>query len=96
MKENYKSIAEALTEAGFKTSLEQSEGIPLDFKITPYSLNSKLSFRFENLDDFTAFLSQTGHVDVEALQGSFFDLGLDPNNFFWVNFFEKGKEEEEM
>ncbi len=94
MKENFKAISDALTQAGFKTSLESAEGMPLDFKITPYSLNTKLSFRFENLDDLTEFLSHTTSVDPAQLNTSFMELGLNPHEFFWVNFFEKGKEEE--
>lgn len=96
MKENYQAVSKALSDAGFKTSLESAAGIPLDFKFTPYSLNTKLSFRFDNFDDFIDFLSQTGTPDTPELRTSFLDLGLDPNNFFWVNFFEKGKEEFDM
>lgn len=92
MKESYQVISDALHEAGFKSSLEDKAG-PLDFKITEYSLNTKLSFRFENLQDLIDFLSQTGHAEVEHLQASFMDLGIDPDKYFWVNFFEKGKEE---
>ena len=92
MKENFKAISDALQQAGFKTSLESAEGMPLDFKITPYSLNTKLSFRFENLDEFTEFLSHSSSVDSSQLQASFMELGLNPSEFFWVNFYEKGKE----
>ena len=94
MKENLKAVSQALSEAGFKTTLEENEGIALDFKITPYSLNTKLSFRFENLEEFSEFLTHSSSIDSSQLHASFMELGLNPNEFFWVNFFEKGKEEE--
>ena len=90
MKDNLKAVSEALNEAGFKTTLEQSEGMPLDFKITPYSLNTKLSFRFENLEELSEFLVHSSTIDSSQLHASFMELGLNPNEFFWVNFFEKG------
>ena len=98
MKEAYKPIFEALTKAGFTQRLENSAGEPLDFKFTPYSLNTKLSFRFDNFEDFINFLSESGNeVSPEKttlIQTAFVELGLKPHEFFWVNFFEQGKEEE--
>ena len=100
MKENFKVISDALSKAGFTASLEDSAGVPLDFKITPYSLNTKLSFRFEDLDELQEFLQNSGNGDAnnldKQLPASFMELGLNPKEFFYVNFFEKGKEEEEM
>jgi hypothetical protein len=98
MEENFKTISDALAKAGFKTSLESTTGKPLDFKITPYSLNTKLSFRFENLDAFRNFLVSAGvSVDEKRstqIEAGLLELGLDPIQFFYVNFFEAGKEEE--
>ena len=71
------------------------DGKPYDFKITPYSLNEKLSFKFENLDHFLAFLKLSGADSQEKtklLNGTFVELGLDPKEFFYVNFYEKGKD----
>ncbi|HEY0046212.1 MAG TPA: hypothetical protein VGB44_05825 [Flavobacterium sp.] len=100
MKENFKIINEALESAGIKSSLEDAAGNPLDFKLTPYSLNSKLSFRFENADEFVEFLQDAGTtVDEQRLtqiNSAMIETNLNPNSFFYVNFFEKGKEEEEM
>ena len=98
MEENFKAIAKALDEAGLKNSAENKTGKPVDFKITPYSLNTKLSFRFSNLDEFVAFIGLTTEEPLAEkltlIQSAFVDLGLDPNEFFYVNFFERGKEAE--
>ena len=96
MKENFLAISNALKDAGFKQSLESSEGKLLDFKFTPYSLNTKLSFRFDNLKEFCIFLRESGHEIQEKeqnmIKAALLELGLKPDEFFYVNFFEKGKE----
>lgn len=96
MKENFLAISNALTEAGFKQSLENSEKKALDYKFTPYSLNTKLSFRFNNLKEFCHFLAESGHdvseEESNMIKAAFLELGLKPDEFFYVNFFEKGKE----
>ncbi len=96
MEENFKAIASALDAAGLKSSAESKTGKPVDFKITPYSLNTKLSFRFPNLDEFIAFIGLTTDEPLPEkqvmIQSAFVDLGLNPNEFFYVNFFERGKE----
>ena len=98
MKENFKAISDALNKAGFKNSLENAEGKTLDFKITPYSLNTKLSFRFDNFSDFTEFLvlsnGPTSEERATLIHNAFAELGLNPDEFFYVNFFESGKEDE--
>lgn len=96
MKENFATIANALIDAGFKPSIEHAAGKPLAFKFTPYSLNSSLSFRFENLKEFCEFLEESGHdvpkKEHAAIKAALLELGLAPDEFFYVNFFEKGKE----
>lgn len=98
MTDIFKSIVDALVREGFHTLTEKKEqqGRPLDFRITPYSLNSKLSFKFDNLEHFVAFLELHDISELAdktaALQATLNELGLDPNQFFYVNFFEKGKE----
>lgn len=99
MTDNYKEILAALVKEGFHQlpGQDPQTGKALDFKITPYSLNTKLSFRFENLDHLIEFLKRSGAESekrIEVLHTTFIELGLDPAQFFWVNFFEKGKEEE--
>lgn len=99
MNDSFKDIVDALVREGFYTLTEKKEreGRPLDFKITPYSLNTKLSFRFDSLDHFIEFL-KLRETDVEqkqaALQTTFNELGLKAGEFFYVNFFEAGKEQE--
>jgi len=100
MNEQFKPIIESLVNEGFHqlTEKKEQQGKPLDFKITPYSLNSKLSFKFESLDHFKEFLKisdgETPSEQVALLDATFLQLGLKPNDFFYVNFFEKGKEQE--
>ncbi|GEP50142.1 hypothetical protein FNO01nite_08140 [Flavobacterium noncentrifugens] len=100
MNEQFKSIIDTLIHEGFHQLTEKKElqGKPLDFKITPYSLNTKLSFKFDNLDHFKEFLKisdgDTPSEQVALLDATFLQLGLKPNDFFYVNFFEKGKEQE--
>jgi len=98
MKEHFKAIADALQKSGFRTSLEDTVGKPLDFKITSYSLNSKLSFRFENLDEFAEFIKISGNILSEEktnlINTALIELGIDAKDFFYVNFFEQGKEED--
>ncbi|MFT3794667.1 hypothetical protein [Flavobacterium sp.] len=98
MTDIFKTIVDALVREGFHNLTEKKEqqGRPLDFSITPYSLNSKLSFKFDNLEHFIGFLQmhQIAGLDdkTAALQATLNELNLDPNQFFYVNFFEKGKE----
>jgi len=98
MEENFKAIAKALDDAGLKSSAENKTGKPVDFKITPYSLNTKLSFRFSNLDEFVTFIGSTVEEPIPEkivlIQSAFVELGLDPNEFFYVNFFESEKDQE--
>jgi hypothetical protein len=97
MKETFQAVADALSKAGFKAPLENAAGKALDYKITPYSLNTSLSFRFDNLEEFADFLNVSGHVTPEKttlITTAFVELGLNPRDFFYVNFFEHGKEVE--
>jgi len=95
MEENFKAVSDALSAAGLKGSAESKTGKPVDFRITPYSLNTKLSFRFANLNAFIRFLQITGEELSEEKLGMvrsvLIELGLKPDEFFYVNFFEKGK-----
>ncbi|OYU81419.1 MAG: hypothetical protein CFE23_04855 [Flavobacterium sp. BFFFF1] len=97
MKDDFKTVFDALIKAGFHQLPEKNPGTgkPFDFKITPYSLNTTLSFKFENLEHFTEFLKRAG-VDVGnqllLLTNTFVELGLDPAQFFYVNFYEKDKD----
>ena len=95
--QDFNPIFNALIKEGFHQlpNMAPGTGKPYDFKITPYSLNTNLSFKFEHLDHFVEFLKRSENISEEkirVLQNSFVDLGIDPDNFFYVNFFEKGKD----
>ncbi len=97
---NFKSILDTLIKEGFQTLIDKKEqqGRPLDFKITPYSLNTSMSFKFDNLDHFLAFLKlhHAYHLEEKSavLQTTLLELSIDSNDFFYVNFFEKDKEQQ--
>ena len=96
MNDHFKIILDTLITEGFQQLTEKNAalGKPLDFRITPYSLNTKLSFKFDNLEHFTEFLKlsdgDTPAEKLALLNVTFTELGLDANQFFYVNFFEKG------
>ncbi|SCY21649.1 hypothetical protein [Flavobacterium caeni] len=96
----FHEITEALVREGFQdlAAKKAQQGKSLDFKITPYSLNTKLSFKFDNLAHFVEFLRLHGIENLDektaALQTTLNELALGPNEFFYVNFFEHGKETE--
>ena len=73
-----------------------ASGKPYDYKFTPYSLNTSLSFKFDSLDHFLQFLKQseadTTPEKLALINSRFLELGLDPNQFFYVNFYEQGKD----
>lgn len=95
MNDTFKPILDALIKEGFHQlpSKHPETGKTFDYKITPYSLNTKLSFRFENLDHFVEFLKRADlNPTTTLLQTTFMELDLKADEFFWVNFFEKGKE----
>jgi len=95
MTTDFKNITELLIREGFHelTDKKEADGKPLDFNITPYSLNTKLSFKFDSLAHFVEFLRLHDVAWIEeknaALQATLNELGLNPNEFFYVNFFER-------
>ncbi len=98
MTDHFKTILDTLIKEGFYQLPETNPktGKPFDYKITPYSLNTKLSFKFENLNHFIEFLKRahaaTAESHITILQATFVELGLNPEEFFYVNFYEKGKD----
>ena len=95
MNTHFKTVTDSLIKEGFSELTEKvdQQGKTLDFNITPYSLNTKLSFKFDNLDHFIEFLNFHNSGDVHdkaaVLQATLMELNLDPKEFFYVNFFEK-------
>ena len=101
MNDIYGPILNALVTEGFHHLPEQrtNGGKELDFKITPYSLNTSLSFKFDSLEHLVEFLRLSQDVSDEkiaVLKNTLMELDINPTDFFYVNFFEKGKEIEEM
>ena len=96
MADNFKHILDALIKEGFHQLADNKPGKAYDFKLTPYSLNTNLSFKFDNLDHFIEFLKQsradTTPEKIALVNATFLELGLDPMQFFYVNFYEKGKD----
>jgi hypothetical protein len=97
---NFKALLDTLIKEGFQalTDKKEQQGRPLDFKITPYSLNTSISFKFDNFDHFVAFLKlhHASHLEEKStvIQTTLMELSIDPHDFFYVNFFEKDKEQE--
>ncbi|TRW23891.1 hypothetical protein FMM05_12075 [Flavobacterium zepuense] len=84
MDENFETIREAFKTAGIDV-------VTAEYSITEYSLNTNLSFKFSNLTEFLEFLELHAQEDFERVQHIkllFIDAGVDPDNFFYVNFFE--------
>src|SRR5690606_34529629 len=100
MTDQFKPILDALIKEGFYKLPDEDpkSGKPFDYKITPYSLNTNLSFKFDNLDHFIEFLKRsdadTSDDTLALLQTSLMELDVNPSEFFYVNFFEKGKTDE--
>lgn len=100
MNDNFKTIVDALIKEGFQslTDAKEAQGRPLDYKISQYSLNTALSFKFNNLPHFIEFLKlhELSHLSEKStvLQTTLMELSIDPNSFFYVNFFEKGNDQQ--
>lgn len=100
MNDEFKPVFDALIKEGFHQlpDTKPGTGKPYDFKITPYSLNTQLSFKFENLAHFIEFLKLSGNNASEekltVVNNTFTELGINPSDFFYVNFYEKGKDAE--
>ncbi|ALM50559.1 hypothetical protein AMR72_17715 [Flavobacterium psychrophilum] len=81
--ENFKPVKQAFEKAG--VDVKKAE-----FSITEYSLNTDLSFKFENLGELLRFLEVSAHSEkFKAINAMLVDSGIDPNNFFYVNFYKQ-------
>ncbi|MFL9843296.1 hypothetical protein [Flavobacterium rhizosphaerae] len=84
MDTKYKIIKDAFEREGIKYS-------NAEFSITQYSLNTPLSFKFQSAGDLFDFLNITPDKDkdkTENVNAMIMDAGLDPENFFFVNFYK--------
>ena len=84
MKENFKVILNAFEEAGIEMGTVQ-------FNITEYSLKTRLSFKFENFSEFLEFLQLHESNDADKtddVHNVIVEQGINPESFFYVNFFK--------
>jgi len=82
---NFETLKQAFATAGITIK-------DAGYSITPYSLNTPLSFKFNNLEALVAFLELSPADDTqktEAITQMVLDAGLDANSFFYVNFFKE-------
>ena len=82
MNDHFKPVKQAFEKAG--VDVKQAE-----FSITEYSLNTDLSFKFENLNELLQFLEISAHSEkFKAINAMLIESGVDSNNFFYVNFYK--------
>jgi hypothetical protein len=84
MRDNFKTITDAFEKAGIDI-------MTAEYSITEYSLNTDLSFKFENLQEFFDFLEIDSIGDEkrkENLKAMVVNAGVDTDNFFYVNFYK--------
>ena len=84
MEDNFKIMKDAFEKAGISIATAE-------FSITTYSLNTDLSFKFSNIDELLFFLGLSSPDDqerIENINSMVVDAGIEPNNFFFVNFFK--------
>lgn len=83
MENRFNTIHEAFENAGVDIKTAQ-------YNITDYSLNTKLSFKFKNIEEFFAFLNINRVIDEEKeeeITRIIVEAGIDPQSFFYVNFY---------
>lgn len=84
MKENFNTIKKAFANAGIDVKT-------VEYKITPYSLNTDLSFKFNDAEELLEFLNLTAPEDnnkIEKIHKSLVDEAIDTKDFFYVNFYK--------
>ncbi|RZJ52239.1 MAG: hypothetical protein EOO45_32055 [Flavobacterium sp.] len=84
MDNNYATITEAFEKAGVEIATAE-------YSLTEYSLNTDLSFRFDNLKEFLAFLevNRPGEEQkAEDISNLLISSAVNPDSFFYVNFYK--------
>lgn len=84
MNQNITTIKEAFKKSGIDITTAE-------YSITEYSLNTDLSFKFNNLDEFLAFLDFSASEDsgkVKQISARLIDSSINPDKFFYVNFYK--------
>lgn len=82
MKDSFNIITDAFHIAGIDSK-------KVEFSITEYSLNTKLSFKFSNMEELLLFLdvSETSER-ANVIKAMVVEAGVDPEKYFYVNFFK--------
>ncbi|MGQ2984110.1 hypothetical protein [Flavobacterium sp.] len=81
MTDNFKTIKDAFTDAGIDVQTAE-------YSITEYSLNTSLSFKFNNIAELLLFLNVADLEKTEKIKARVMESNVDPNNFFYVNFYK--------
>lgn len=84
MDDTFKTISSAFEEAGVAVATAE-------YSITEYSLNTSLSFRFENIHEFLKFLDINDRAHerkAEEISTMLINSAINPESFFYVNFYE--------
>ena len=84
MNQDINTIREAFKKSGIDINTAE-------YSITEYSLNTDLSFKFNNLDEFLAFLDFSASDDsgkVQQISARLLEAGVNPDKFFYVNFYK--------
>jgi hypothetical protein len=84
MTDNFKTIADAFGNAGIDVHTAE-------YSITEYSLNTPMSFKFSDLDEFLSFLGLNADTDssrIEKIHSMLVEASIDPKGFFYVNFYK--------
>ena len=84
MNENLTTIHDAFKRSGIDIATAQ-------YSITEYSLNTDLSFKFSSLQEFLAFLEIDETKDpgrAELIKAKIIEAGVNPESFFYVNFYK--------
>jgi len=85
MNENISTINEAFKKFGVDITTAQ-------YSITEYSLNTDLSFKFSSLTEFFEFLNINVQEDnagkAELVKAKILEAGVNPDSFFYVNFYK--------
>lgn len=81
MKDNFDIITTAFQKAGIDSN-------KAEFSITEYSLNTDLSFKFKSFKQLLQFLDVPAESErAGAIKAMFLDSDVDPDKFFYVNFY---------
>lgn len=81
MTDNFTTIKDAFAQAGVDVQTAE-------YSITEYSLNTSLSFKFNNVAELLLFLGVADAEKTEKIKAMVIEANIDPNNFFYVNFYK--------